>query len=44
MNEQINLINQYQEKYGSDDYDDIREKNYQQIIDLPDVLYSIVNS
>lgn len=38
---QYEIIKQYQNKYGSDDNDDIRESNYQKIIDNPELLYSI---
>lgn len=38
---QYEIIKKYQNKYGSDDNDDIRESNYQKIIDNPELLYSI---
>lgn len=39
-NEQIKIINEYQQKFGSDDNDDIREKQYQNTVNNPETLYS----
>ncbi len=38
---QYEIIKKYQNKYGSDDNDNTREHNYQNIIDNPEILYSI---
>lgn len=39
-NTQFDLIKKYQFKYGSDDNDDAREKNYQNIVDNTEFLYT----
>lgn len=38
--EQLNIIKEYQQKYGSDDNDNIREKQYQNTVNNPETLYN----
>ena len=38
---QRDVITSYQDKYGSDDNDSIREKQYADIVQNPECLYSI---
>lgn len=44
FNEQKNIIDKYQQQYGSDDNDDYRETTYQNIINNPETFYSITVS
>ncbi len=44
IKEQKNIIDKYQQQYGSDDNDDYRETTYQNIINNPEILYSITVS
>ncbi len=42
--EQHKLILDYQNKYGSDDNDNTRETTYKDVIDNPEILYSLSNN